>query len=457
MPSRRLLLVLTLSLLLVVTACAIRRDLREPAPAFVMPTSSVVGATPPHFPPRAVGAARLDITPTYSVILGGYGMCFWSKKNCRWSQGVHDPLYATALYFLKGDEALVLIQTDLVGLAKGDIDQIRDAVAVKLLMSRDRVIVASTHTHHSPDTFGLWGTLVPADSGRDEPYMNFAKERAIEAAVKAYQSRQPAHLSYALGEESQLHYNIHQNQTADPNLDHAITVLMATGDDGQLIATLTNWACHPTTEDHPNRLISADWVGAFYQNMAAAKPGVHMYINGSIGASVQPAPAWRDAQGLPNEGQGFLWAKAFGDAFTKKVLRAMENPTPIEVDRVVVETRPVQVHMQNFVYRLAGVLGMFPPGFPETDDFASTITAVRLGPLRLGSLPGELSPHLGKQIRAALGGPAQVLIGLSQDDLGYILDEQQHADSNFSYEKMLCVSPHFGPDIVAAYRTVRFE
>ncbi len=454
---RRLTIVSVLLLTLAFAACAIRQDLRPPEPPFAMPTSSAVGATAPHSPVLAVGAARLDISPDHAVILGGYGVYFWSKKHCRWSQGVHDPLYATALYFLKGDEALVLIETDEVGLVKGDIDQIRDAVATKLRLSRERVIVGATHTHHGPDTIGLWGTLQPANSGRDERYMNMLKDRCVAAAVQAYQSRRPAHLAYALGEESALHYNIHQNETSDPNLDHTITVLIATGDDGKVIATLTNWACHPTTEDAPNRLVSSDWVGVFYQDMAAAMPGVHMYVNGSIGASVQPSVAWRDAQHLANEGQGFVWAKLMGDVFTKNVLHVIEHPTPIEVDRIAVETRSAPVHMQNFIFRLAKVLHMLPMDIPDNGDFATTITAARVGPLRFGSMPGEMSPHLGKQIRASLGGPAQILVGLGQDWLGYILDEQQYADSNYSYEKMLCVSPHLGPNVVKAYRTIHFE
>ncbi len=456
MTSRRLLVIFALTLLFF-SACSIRQDLRPAVPAYVMPTASVVGDTAPRSDMLLLGAARVDVTPDHSVILGGYGYALWSKKNCRWSQGVHDPLYATALYFLKGDEALVLVQTDQVGIMHGDLDQMRTAIATKLMISRDRVIVSSTHTHHAPDTFGLWGTLLPADPGRDETYMNALKDGVVNAAVQAYQSRQPVTLSYALGQESELHYNIHQERTSDPNLDHTITMLVATGADGQIVATLTNWACHPTTEDHPNRLVSADWVGAFYRNMAAAKPGVHMYLNGSIGGSVQPSVAWRDAQGLPNEGQGFKWADAFGDKFTKNVLGVMDKATPFEVDRIVVETRPIKVHMKNFVFRLSRALGMLPSDFfPEDGNFTTSVTAVRLGPIRIGSLPGELSPHLGKQIRASLGGEAQILIGLAQDDLGYILDEQQFHNDEYSYEKMLCVSPHLGGDIVKAYQSVVF-
>lgn len=450
---------LVLALLIAVSltlSCSIRRDLREEVPPFQIPTESVVGETAPHADTLQVGIAQLDISPDHSVILGGYGVYFGSIRNCRWSNGIHDPIYATAMYFLKGSDALVIIQTDLVGLFKTDTDPIRQAVANVLAIDRARVIVASTHTHASPDTAGLWGTTLPANPGRDERFMNSAKEKCVKAAVQAYQNRQPARLYMAIGQESDTHYNTHQDETEDPNLDPTLTVLRADDLQGHTIATLTNWACHPTTENEKNLNISSDWVGAFYQSMAEKSAGIHMYINGSIGASVQPSPAWRDEH-IGGEGQGFVWAKAMGEHLANKAGKLLAEMKEIQVDRIEARQATVSFKLDSFLFRLATVLGVLDMGFSEHGQYETDIAAVKIGPLRFGTMPGEMSPHLGKQIRRHLGGDAQVLIGLGQDQLGYILDEEQYENNVYSYERMLCVSPVLGGEVVTAHQRIRFE
>ena len=456
--SRQLLFVTILILSLALSACSMRQDLRhEPSPFDPASVSPAVDE-PPQSAAFLFGAARLDISPTESIPLGGYGVYVGSMKNTRLSQGTHDPLYATAFFLLKGSQALVLIKTDLVGLFGGDIDAIRDAVATKPRLDRNGVIVASTHTHHSPDTVGLWGTAIPANSGRSEAYMHTVQQAAVEAAWQAYRQRQPACMFYALGEENDLHYNIHEGQWPDRNLDGRITLLKFVGRNGKTLGTLTNWACHPTTEDMPNKLASADWVGRFYQRLEQAG-GLPMFVNGSIGGSVQPSIHWRDKHiGPEGSGQNFEWATKFGDVLADKAMALLDDQmTEVIFDDIEIQSRTVIVHPQNFIYRFAKVMGLLSMDYPlEGQGYPVQITAVKMGPLRLATLPGEMSPHLGLQIREALGGDAQVLIGLGNEWLGYILDREQYADDGFAYEKMLCISPEFGEDIVAAYRTIRF-
>lgn len=398
-----------------------------------------------------VGAARVDVTPDHSVIMGGYGVYFWNIKNCRWSDGVQDPLYATALAFRHGTSALVLIELDQVGLVSPDVREVRDGVAARLHIDMGQVIVASTHTHHAPDTMGLWGTLQPAASGRDEKYMSWMKARAVEAGVQAYQNTRPAKLYRQIGEETELHWN--ENITEDPHapIDHTLTVLKAVGQDGKTIATLTNWACHPTTEDMPNRKISSDWVGVFYQQMAKKSEGVHMYVNGAIGGSIQPSVPWRDAN-LHGEGQGFVWAKAVGERIADKAFSLSQSATEMPVDGIAVRNAVVTTQMRNLVFRLGKAFGLLTLEVPGLyGKINTTVTAVKMNQLRFGTMPGEMAPNLGMQIRQALGGDTQIMVGLGQDALGYILDENQYHNKVYGYEKMLCMGPKFGAQVVEAY------
>lgn len=404
-----------------------------------------------------VGAAREEATPDRDLIMGGYGVAFFSRACARWSKGVHDPLYATALYLAKGDVEVVVIHVDAVGLIWTDQWAIRREVARRVGIPISRVITAASHTHHGPDTIGLWGPVIPSASGRDEHYINALVRVAADAGVEAYLARKPAVLAYAKGEVAELHRNTYDDQIPDPYIDHTLTVLVAReAADGAPILTLANWGCHPTSQGAQNRLISADWVGGYYAHLAERGLGLPMFVNASIGASIQPDGAWfrRDYPNLDPE--SFTYTDTMGARFAGAVADLAAAAEPLTFDRIGVDERLVRTTMDNALYQLATKQGLMPPGLPELDgEYRSRVTSVTLGPLRIGTMPGEMSPQLGMKIREALGGDAQMLFGLSQDYVGYILDRDQYDDPMYQYEHMLCIGPAFGEAVVSAHYEMR--
>lgn len=401
--------------------------------------------------PLRVGAAREDISPREPAIMGGYGIYILSTALCRWSEGVHDTLWATAMYVEKGETGFVVIALDLVGLVAIDIDDIRRGVALQIGLPFEHVIVTSSHTHHSPDTAGLWGTILPPVSGRDESYMHMMKVGAIQAAVEAYDARVPATLSYAIGDQPDLHWNTYDALIDDATIDDTLTVVRADDANGAPIVTLVNWGCHPTTEGPQNRKASSDWVGAMRRELDKANVGLPIFVNGSIGASIQPSIAWRDAR-LGGEGQGFRWADALGGELAGQVVELSKSMKPAPVERIDIAQATLTVPMMNGTYRLArnlGLIGMPVPAIGEPYD--TSVTAVVAGPLRFGTMPGEAAAHLGDAVRGSLGGKAQVLVGLGQDWLGYIIDPVQYENDLYAYERMLCFSPSLGVEMLGAY------
>ncbi|MDP8255323.1 MAG: hypothetical protein P9M14_06205 [Candidatus Alcyoniella australis] len=406
-----------------------------------------------------VGVSRLEITPLRSAMMGGYGVYVGSIETCRWSQGVHDPLYATAMYIGLDDQRLLLISLDLVGLAGPDQDEIKAAIAQRWPIAPDQVIISSTHTHHSPDTMGLWGTLLPPRTGRDEGYMLYMKSQAVQAAGLAFESRRPAQLSYGVGELAEPHWNHYQTQVDDAPIDHTLTVLQAADFEGRPIVTVLNWGCHPTCENGDNLLVSSDWVGSYYAIMRRRDVGIPMFINGSIGASIQPSEPWREQNvGDERQSQGFVWADAVGRAVAQRTIAVLAKLEPLSVDAIKVESAPVTVTMDNRILGLAKGLGLMPFDLPPMhEQFQTKVTLARIGELWLATVPGELSPQIGMTIREAVGGKAQIICGLSQDYLGYIIDVEQYEDPIYRYEKMLCVGPDIADGLIAAHSALAAE
>jgi hypothetical protein len=89
----------------------------------------------------------------------------------------------------------------------------------------------------------------------------------------------------------------------------------------------------------------------------------------------------------------------------------------------------------------------------------SEVSLTRVGPLWLAGVPGELLPKLGlalKEAMRAAGALYPAVVGLANDELGYILPQEDYCypDDPFSpgahYEETMSVGPLMGPRVMEA-------
>ncbi len=128
-----------------------------------------------------VGFARVDITPTESVPLRGYG-----NTSKRMSQDVKDPLLLTCIAFTdpEGVTAL-LLPTDLCVSSRRICDPARQAIEAATGVAADRILISSTHNHSSPD---IDNTSIPSVPRYNEMFV----QKAVEAAKAALADRKEA-------------------------------------------------------------------------------------------------------------------------------------------------------------------------------------------------------------------------------------------------------------------------
>src|SRR6266404_4314188 len=91
------------------------------------------------------GAAKIQITPAHSVWMTGFA----ARTNS--STGTLQELYAKALALedASGQRA-VLVTTDLLGFPSGVAHNIAERTRTQQGLSRDRLILNSSHTHGGP-------------------------------------------------------------------------------------------------------------------------------------------------------------------------------------------------------------------------------------------------------------------------------------------------------------------
>lgn len=212
-----------------------------------------------------IGVARRDVTPPV-----GIAQNCWGPAEIRHSTGVHRPLTLTALALAAGadDPPLVLIALDgSWWRAPEDEWLVRSAAIAAAGGDEARVIVALSHTHAGP---------VLARSAVDLPggehiagYLDTLRDCAVDATRQAIAGAVPARLEWATGRcavagARDLVVDGRPLVGLDPaaRADDTVLAGRVTARDGSVVATLINYACHPTTLAWQNTLTSPDYVGA---------------------------------------------------------------------------------------------------------------------------------------------------------------------------------------------------
>ena len=225
-----------------------------------------------------IGAGREDITPPVGIYARNWGA---AKHDI--SEGIHRPLTVTVLALRSGpaDPPLLLAGADL-GWWRTIEDEafVRDGLLDAFSLEPARVMVNLAHTHAGPsicreDADKPGGRLIA-------PYLEKVRDALIRAARAAVVSAAPATLDWAYG-RCALARN---RDLPDPDRDRfacgfnpdapaddTLLVGRATADGGRPIATVVNYACHPTSLAWDNRLISPDYVGALRETVEARTAG----------------------------------------------------------------------------------------------------------------------------------------------------------------------------------------
>lgn len=385
-----------------------------------------------------VGAASVAINPEDGIYLAGYG-------HGRASTGVHDDLFIKAVLFDDGKTPVALVVVDAVSLQYPTVQEIREAASNStqaLTLSPERVIVQATHTHAAPDTIGIYGPDA-ATNGVNPHYMKRLVQMAGAQVARAAATRRPATLRYA--ETVCAGWAV--NDSEPDVLDSSVVILQCLDEAGQSIATLTHFACHPTVLDGNNTLISADWVGAFYKAMAEALPGEHLFLQGAIGAWIQPKTPERT----------FALAEKYGKDLAEKTLAALQNAAPIHEYGIRAANKPFIMPMENEGFRLMRDTGLLLRDMDDT-GIPTEVAWFAIGPAQFATHPGETAPLFSFQTRELMKTSPKFVLGLGLDHLGYICPpsffENPKGIPFAEYQISMSPGEKAGPAMMAALKEI---
>ncbi len=428
-------------------------------------------------PPIRAGAAARAITPDVGgagppVRMAGFG-------PGRDAAGVHDDLYARALVIEAGGDSVALVAFDLIGLFHDDVVRIREEIRNQHPGARiGYVMVASTHTHAGPDTIGLW---TPADRSVDSGYVARVRSQAADAVAEAWERRIPARLSFAGARLPRL---IRDGRLPEVIDDLALLMKVETADGRETIASLASFADHPESLGRANDRISSDYPGAARRALEDAFGGLAIFVSADLGGLLTPldAEVADPETGRASEENSFRKMELLGRELARALIAAWgvradaagAGPPFVTRARIEARSREFRPPLANprflsglaegrvwpralaadgtltseaavVTLRAAPGVGSAAPGAAGAAGEMGVAAAPAEPLAQFACVPGEIYPELvigGIQdpqdkaadlpgaprepaLRALMSGRYRFVVGLCNDELGYIIPASQ--------------------------------
>ena len=387
------------------------------------------------------GYAQRTITPALDrpVFLAGF------DPNRR-ATHVHDELWVRALALVLGDTRLLLACVDVIGLTRQHCLEIQQRLAQR--WPDTALIVACTHTHHGPDTIGLWGPD-QTRSGVDLNYLNHLKKVVADCCWGALHVLTPVTLRTATVAVPAVVQNLR-----DPAIvDDELTCLQWVDRVDKVFATLLIYPCHPEALWRDNTAITADYADSLRRTVEAATGAPALFCVGALGGMLSPKVAEHS----------FAAAETMGALLGNAAVTALQGQPSYTVSGLTHHQRAFTIPMANPIFQMAITQGLLPNIVQADGTVLSEANLLRLqcaeGDVLLATVPGELLPKLGLALKAqmrAAGAATAAIIGLANDELGYILPaEDFHFPADpFApadhYEETMSIGGEAGPALMDA-------
>lgn len=387
-----------------------------------------------------IGYAQNVITPSLDlpVYLAGFG-------NNRQAETIHDDLSVRALSLHTDDAVLVLCALDLIGFFRPDVqDVIRQ---VHQSHPHLQIIIAATHTHHGPDTMGLWG---PDDRTRgvNVNYMTSLKAKIVETILASLSDLKPATVKATSVHVPGLVKNARNPEIVDDEL----TLAQFLDTDNRPLVTVVNFPCHPEVLWEHNLHITADYPGYLRDEVERFTGAPCIFFPGALGGMMTPDV----------KNHSFEEAEFMGKKLAEEGLKALEEVTRVQSPGISIRKKEIQVKLTNILYKIAFMRKLLPD-VRVKGRVTTEVNLIKIGDLWLATVPGELLPKLGLALKASLteaGAQVAGVIGLANDELGYILPEDDFKyplnplNPGAHYEETNSVSKDIGPKVMEAILTL---
>jgi hypothetical protein len=352
------------------------------------------------------GVSKKEITPQLGSPSAGY-----TDRKGAPMDGVHDALYASALYLDNGLKKIVFLSVDHLGFTYEMAQAITQRVQAQSGLELCEIYIGSSHTHCGGGAYLNMPMIGQLLAGRFNPtlydyYINQSVEAILEAA------KYPVEVKVGVGYGEAHGLSSYVGKDTKVFIPHeTITILKIVTVDDEPFAILFNFPLHPTVLKSHVRHFSSDFVG-YARDSIKKQVGDHLecfYFNGAQG-DIQPL--------ILDPSDSFHSAELTGVSLGQRVSEVWKA-TKVQ-DTLTIDTLK---HAYTFKPQPNSVGFALPVVAYDTEMNALVFNSKHA----FITIPGELSIACEEKIAAIasnLNFEHVSILGLCNDAHGYILSKE---------------------------------
>jgi len=362
------------------------------------------------------GFSEIGITPDKAIIMSGYG----NRKDP--FKGIHDSLYAQAMYLSQGDEEVLLITSDLIGHSHHHVNMLKGMIQAKTGIPEDKIFITAVHNHGGP----VNGTYRPEERLPEDvrAYVDVLYGKLLSISVEAKEAVKPVKIGYEKG-ESKVNINrraiysegeVWLGRNPDGACDHDVDIVKFTDTHGKLMAVLVNYPCHGTCTGQDNLQLTGDWPG-ISANMMKEELGGDVIIMVSAGASANINPIYG-----PNTNFRQVNAVAYGVA-----------SVALELVEKCITTGFSELKSASTSASFPGKKGWdtnFPQESVPDEDVTINFSAFRMGNIVLAGISGEMFTEIGMNVKRRSTGNTTIMTHCNGAS-GYICTDASYGEGGY--------------------------
>ena len=394
------------------------------------------------------GIGRATITPPLGTWLCGFA---GREHGC---DTVLDDLYATTLVLANDETSIAIITCDVCGLPTQQVVALRALIAERTGINPANVLINTSHTHSGPFT------SIRDDMLAHERAYCTTLIHAIAGTVElAQQSLEACRITHGAGSVA---VNVNRRLLSEAGwagmgenlggaIDRTVQLLRVDTSEGEPLAALVHYACHPVVIQPPSVAVSADFVGVARGLFEAASGATMLFLQGACG-NINPI-----GQRAEVDMQERLWG--VGSAIGAEALKvyslnglhmAFAEGEPLAPTLgAAQETLTLDLHTPNEPpAALSGrtpALRYWTPPLVDGGRVEFEVQALRIGDVALVGGAGEVFIEIAQAVQERSPFDHTMYLGYTNGDVGYIPTAAAYSEGGYEVD-----SAHFHYSLPAA-------
>jgi len=224
---------------------------------------------------------------------------------------------------------------------------------------------------------------------------------------------------------------------------------------------MINYASHPEVLWSENTLLTSDFPYYLRQKVEQKLGGMDLYFNSAQGCMITPKV----------EDHTFKEAERIGLSLAEKVLESLNSTNSSNSSNsmnstnssnstnsmnssnssnlILLKREVIELPWENPIFEVPLIEGEFKVIERElySGKVRTEVSALTIGDAQMVTIPGEASPTIGLRLKSKMKRPYKFVLGLGNDEIGYILPRDDFTKEVYKYEISRSVGSKTAPII----------